>query len=62
VPRAEWSAIAQKVFFSTKNPRTRPRRDCIERESSKALIRVGRSLGAPLIDVESNKGCCGRLN
>jgi hypothetical protein len=41
--------MAQRVFFSTKNHRTHPERDSVEGESSKALLRVGRSLGAPLI-------------
>jgi hypothetical protein len=56
------SAIEQRVFFSAKNPRTRPRRDPIEEESSKVLLRVGRPPGAPLIGVESSSDCCGRLN
>jgi hypothetical protein len=30
-------AIAQRVFFSVKNPRTRPRRDPVEEESSKGV-------------------------
>jgi hypothetical protein len=54
--------IAQRVFFSTKNPRTRPGRDPVEGESSMALLRVGRPPGAPLIDVESKRDCCERLN
>jgi hypothetical protein len=51
------STIAQRVFFSTKNPRTRPKRDPIEGESSKGLLRVGRPSGAPLIGVESSGDC-----
>jgi hypothetical protein len=54
--------IAQRVFFSAKNPVTRPERDPIEGKSSKALLRVGRPLGAPLIVIESKRDCCGRLN
>jgi hypothetical protein len=41
-PRAGWSTIAQRVFFSAKNPRTCPGRDLVEGESSKGLLRVGR--------------------
>jgi hypothetical protein len=41
--------MAQRAFFSTKNHRTHPERDSVEGESSKALLRVDRSLGAPLI-------------
>jgi hypothetical protein len=51
-----------EVFFSVKNPRTQPGRDPIEVESSKALLRVGRQLGAPLIGVESKRDYCVRLN
>jgi hypothetical protein len=56
-PWTGWSAIAQKVF-SAKNPRTRPWRDFVDGGSSKALLRVGRPPGAPLIGVESKRGCC----
>jgi hypothetical protein len=56
------SAIVQRVFFSAKNTRTRPERDPVEGESSKGFLRVGRSPGAPLIGVESNRDCCERLN
>jgi hypothetical protein len=45
-PETGWSMIAQRVFFSTKNPRTRPGRDPIEGESSKALLR---SAGRPVL-------------
>jgi hypothetical protein len=45
-----------------KNPRTRPGRDYVEGESSKALLRVSRPPGAPLIGVESKRDRCGRLN
>jgi hypothetical protein len=61
-PRAKWFAIAQKVFFSVKNPRTRLGRDSVEGKCSKALLWVGRPPDAPLISVESKRGCCGRLN
>jgi hypothetical protein len=56
------SVIEQRVFFSAKNPRTRPGRDPIEGESSKGLLWVGRPPGAPLIGVESSCDCCGRLS
>jgi hypothetical protein len=36
MPGVRLSAMAQKVFFSAKNPRTRPVRDHIEGESSKS--------------------------
>jgi hypothetical protein len=54
VPGAGWSVIAHRVFFSVKNPRTRPGRDLVEGDSSKGLLRVGRPLEAPLIGVESS--------
>jgi hypothetical protein len=60
-PGAGRSAIAPMVFFSAKNPRTRPWRDPIDGESSKGLLRVGRLPGAPLIGVEPSRDCCGRL-
>jgi hypothetical protein len=56
------STIAQRVFYSTKKPRTRPEKDLIEGESSKALLWVGSPPNAPLIGVESKRDCCGRLN
>jgi hypothetical protein len=52
----------QRVFFSTKNPRTHLGTDPVEGESSKAWLLVGRPPGAPLIGVESKRDCCGRLN
>jgi hypothetical protein len=52
------SAIAQRVFFYVKNPRTRLRRDPIEEKSSKRLLWVGRLPGAPLIGVELSRDCC----
>src|SRR5690349_4441803 len=60
-PGARWSAVAQRVFFFGKNPRTRPGRDPVEGESSKALLWVDKSLGASLIGVGSKRDCCGRL-
>jgi hypothetical protein len=60
--RARRSAIVQRVFFSTKNPRTHLGTDPVEGESSKAWLLVGRPPGAPLIGVESKRDCCGRLN
>jgi hypothetical protein len=39
-----------------------PGRDPLEGESSKALLRVVKPSGASLIDVESKRDCCGRLN
>jgi hypothetical protein len=54
-PRAKRSAITQRVFFSSKNPRTRPGRDSVEGESFKAFLRVGRPPGAPLISLESKR-------
>jgi hypothetical protein len=59
---AERSAIAQRVFFFAKNPRTRPVRVPIEGESSKGLLQVDRPPDARLIGVESSRDCCGRLN
>ena len=56
------SAIAQRVFFSAKNPRTRLGRDPVEGESSKGLLRVGWPPGAPLIGIESSRDCSRRLN
>src|SRR5687767_1257373 len=43
-PGAGRSAIAQRIFFSVKNPRTRPGRDPVEGESSKGLLQVGSNL------------------
>jgi hypothetical protein len=60
-PGAGRSAIAHRVFFSAKNPRTRPGTDLVEGESSKGLLQVGRPPGAPLIGVEPSRDCCGRL-
>jgi hypothetical protein len=61
-PETRRSSIAQRVFFSAKNPRTRTERDPVEGESSKGLLRVGRAPNAPLIGVERSRDCCGRLN
>jgi hypothetical protein len=55
------SAIAQRIFLFVKNPGTRLGRDPIEEDSSKALLRVGRPTGVPLIDVESKRDCWGIL-
>jgi hypothetical protein len=55
---SDGSAIVQRVFFSTKNPRTRPRREPVEGESSKGLLWVGRLPGAPLIGIEPSRDCC----
>jgi hypothetical protein len=60
-PGVERSAIAQRVFFSAKNPRTHLGRDPVEGESSKGLLRVGRPPDAPLIGVEPSRDCCRRL-
>jgi hypothetical protein len=56
------SAIAQRVFLSVKNPRTRFGKDPVEGKISKALLRAGRPPGAPLIDVESKRDCWESLN
>jgi hypothetical protein len=56
---SERSTIAQRVFFSVKNPRTRSGRDPVEGESFKGLLRIGRPIGAPLIGVEPSRYCCG---
>jgi hypothetical protein len=56
------SAMAHMIFFSAKNPRTRPRVDPIEEESSRGCSGVGRPPRASLIDVELNRDGCGRLN
>jgi hypothetical protein len=62
VSGAGWSAIAQRVFFSVKNPKTRPGRDFVEGDSSKGLLQAGKPPSAPLIGVEPSRYCCGRLN
>jgi hypothetical protein len=62
MPRDGRSAIAQKVLFSAKNPRTHPERVSVEGESSKALLLVGTLPGAPLISVESKRSRCERLS
>ena len=55
-------AMAQRVFFSAKNPRTRAGGDSIKGRVQRCLLQVGRLFDASLISVESNRDCCGRLN
>jgi hypothetical protein len=62
VPGVGQSAIAQRVFFSAKTPRTSLGKDRVKGESSKGLLQVGRPSGAPLIDVELSRDCSRRLN
>jgi hypothetical protein len=50
------------VFFSTKNPKTRPEKDLVEGVRSKTLLRVGRQSGAAQIGVELKRNCREILN
>jgi hypothetical protein len=55
VPPLHTSGQSARVFFSVKNPRTRPGRDPVEGKSSKGLLWVGRPPGAPLIGISTIK-------